>query len=94
MAWSESALREYVGEMYGNAITGVDVGGDDQTGATLVGAAIIHDGICHGLGLIADAIHRLGNADAVTEMGAIENLSKSVLEVADAINGLGDQRGE
>ncbi len=53
------------------------VGGDRQAAATLVLAMYV--------GNVADALHRLGNADASTPMGAIEALGGTILSGAETI---------
>lgn len=39
---------------------------------------------------IAWALHRLGNADAITDMGAIEALGMQVARVADGLGAIAD----
>lgn len=52
-------------------------------------AAIISAGmmIANSIVDLADSIHKLGNNDASTHMGAIEALGKAILDAADKISG-------
>ena len=55
--------------------------------ATLTAARLISEGLPD----VADALHRLGNADAATSMGAIEGLGKVFIEGFERLAGALDR---